>query len=127
MIARGCMASWLFNDPYTRPVIIGMHEPCLSVCSGNDARSAKSPLAGGDAKSASKSSRREMYMQSNLKDALETLVDECGGLSVVLDALAEVCHDKSEHLQSNWGDKNTAKAWSEAGGRIAKLASKIDL
>jgi hypothetical protein len=65
-------------------------------------------------------------MDTELQQQLETVVDE-HTLSSVLDNLALVCFAKSEHLQANWQDKNTAAAWDKAGGMIAKLASKIDV
>ncbi len=65
-------------------------------------------------------------MNTNLQELLETMVDE-HGLAVVLDALAMVAFEKAEHARANWQDRRTAEAWEDAGGRIAKLASKCDL
>jgi hypothetical protein len=65
-------------------------------------------------------------MDRDLQQLLETFIDD-GSLSAVLDNLAMVCFAKAAHLQSNWQDGTSAKAWDDAGGMIAKLASKIDL
>jgi hypothetical protein len=62
-----------------------------------------------------------------LQQKLEVLLDENGRLAAIGDALAMVCFAKSEHLKSTWHDKLTASAWSDAGGRIVKLASKLDI
>ena len=45
---------------------------------------------------------------------LEMLVDE-NGLDNVIDALADVCGLKADHIRSNWQDLETAKAWDRAG------------
>lgn len=48
-----------------------------------------------------------------LQDALESLIDG-HGLYAVTDALAQVCHDKAEHLRGNWQDAAAAKRWARA-------------
>lgn len=52
---------------------------------------------------------------------LEALVDSWS-LASVLDALADICHGKSEHVRSNWQDTSLAKQWSLAA-TVANRAS----
>jgi hypothetical protein len=57
-------------------------------------------------------------------EALEKLVD-ASTLATVLEALAEVCHEKAEHLRVNWQDSGMAVAWTRAGNRIQATANTI--
>lgn len=59
------------------------------------------------------------------KHLLEALVDRMS-LSVVLEALAEVCHEKAEHLRSEWQDSLTASWWDDKGNRIERVRGKAD-
>lgn len=53
--------------------------------------------------------------------ALEVLVDMVG-VRHTLDLLAEACHDKAEHIRSNWQDKHTAAAWTQAAVRVKQCS-----
>lgn len=53
---------------------------------------------------------------------VEQLIDEVG-LQTVLDAMAIVCNEKSEHIASNWGDKPLAGQWGNTAGDVAFLAA----
>ena len=55
-----------------------------------------------------------------LKDAIETLIDE-NRLSVVLDAIAEVCREKADHIRTNWQNVPTAREWDRTAKRIESL------
>ena len=59
------------------------------------------------------------------KVLLEEMIDH-GYLCNVLDALSEVCHEKSDHLASAWGDAPAAKAWTKAAKRIESLSARTD-
>lgn len=59
------------------------------------------------------------------KQQLEALVDRMS-LSVVLEALAEICHEKAEHLRSEWQDSMTASWWDDKGNRIERVRGKAD-
>lgn len=54
---------------------------------------------------------------------LEAAID---GFSLVevLEALADICHGKAEHLESNWQDSATAKEWTKAAGLLASATVK---
>ena len=58
-------------------------------------------------------------------DALEAMVDG-NHLANVLDALAEVCHAKAEHLGHNWQDEEAMAAWDGAAVKIEKLSAITD-
>lgn len=64
-----------------------------------------------------------MTMQ-NLKDKLESLIDS-NSVATVLEAMSQICYEKSLHIQENWQDKSTAKHWDKAGNDISKLQDKI--
>lgn len=56
-------------------------------------------------------------------DQLESLIDK-HGLSQVLTAIEDICNGKAEHIESNWQDSATARAWSKASKRV-ELANNI--
>jgi hypothetical protein len=64
--------------------------------------------------------------EPTLEDELEELVDT-NSLAEVLDALAQVCYEKAEHLRGNWQDRDTAAHWDKAGGKIDALGSTVDV
>lgn len=51
---------------------------------------------------------------------LEMLIDE-HNLDVVLDGLASICHEKAEHVRSNWQDKAGARAWTANAKAIERI------
>jgi hypothetical protein len=58
-----------------------------------------------------------------LLEQLEQLIDQ-NSLQTVLDTLADVCHEKAEHLQSNWQDTFTANLWTCRAKTISKVAGR---
>jgi len=62
------------------------------------------------------------------KEMLETLEDmvDSGSIGDVLETLIELCHEKAEHLRSNWGDDAEAKAWERDGRKIGRLIGKLE-
>jgi hypothetical protein len=65
-----------------------------------------------------------MARVEQLADHVEQAVDGAS-LHDVLEALVLVCHAKAEHLESNWGDADAARAWTRAAGYIEKAASRV--
>lgn len=55
---------------------------------------------------------------------LELLVDRVG-LSSVVDALAQLCGEKAEHLRVNWQDKESAKVWNADGSKLSTIIVKL--
>lgn len=60
------------------------------------------------------------------KAIIEQLIDETS-LQTVLDALAEVCEEKAEHVSTNWQDPALAGWWARRGHLIAGTAFKCGL
>jgi hypothetical protein len=57
------------------------------------------------------------------KEQLEALLDKTS-LHEVLDMLSEICSEKQEHVQTNWQDKNLAKAWGRCAYSTAACANE---
>ena len=55
---------------------------------------------------------------------LERLLDGRGVVGA-LEALAEVCRAKAEHLRVNWQDEAGAKGWDRDAGGIEALAGRM--
>ena len=62
----------------------------------------------------------------DMERELETLVDMYD-VRLVLEALAQVCDEKCDHIAKNWQDYTTAKVWGETARLIEKLADRIDV
>lgn len=65
----------------------------------------------------------KVKLNASAQLALEVLID-AHGLSKVLEALATICHGKAEHLESNWQDAITAKAWTRAAGMLETVSCR---
>lgn len=57
-------------------------------------------------------------------EALEAMVDSAT-LAEVLEALADICHEKADHLRVNWQDSGMAVVWDRAGGRVQTLSQVV--
>jgi hypothetical protein len=55
---------------------------------------------------------------------LEILVDSYG-VKAVLEALAQVCREKADHIRTNWQDQATAEVWEQNADRIDVAAMKV--
>jgi hypothetical protein len=61
------------------------------------------------------------------EDQLESLVDQYG-VYYVLEALANVCTDKAEHLVENWQERQSSpyvRAWVRAANKIYSLSCQL--
>lgn len=58
------------------------------------------------------------------KGKLEDLVDDYTVLEV-LNALVDICHEKSEHFEANWQDKSGAHYWFKLGGLVRQCAIRV--
>lgn len=63
-------------------------------------------------------------MTHNDKETLELIIDQ-HGLAGIFDAIADICHEKASHIESNWQDRLTARAWDSAGKKTAKLSHNV--
>ncbi len=58
------------------------------------------------------------------RDTLESLIDQ-HTLADVLTALANICHEKADHLQGNWQDISAARMWTQTAKKVETLSSKL--
>lgn len=56
-----------------------------------------------------------------IAEQLEAMIDSIG-LAKLLDTIAIVCLEKSEHVLTNWQDKTLAKQWSNAYQAVVKCS-----
>ena len=59
-------------------------------------------------------------------DSLEAMV-AASTLATVVDALAEVCYMKADHIRQNWQDNITSRPWDVAAGKLVKLVAGLDI
>ncbi|GGG61054.1 hypothetical protein [Hymenobacter glacieicola] len=57
-----------------------------------------------------------------IKDLLEQIIDSAS-LAELLEAASEVCHEKADHLETNWQSYVEADRWSNAAEAISRIAS----
>ena len=60
------------------------------------------------------------------KVMLETSIDSFS-LADVLEAIAEICREKAQHLSENWQDERTARLWEHAANRVERCAVSPDV
>jgi len=60
-----------------------------------------------------------------LRDAIEALVDK-SSVGDVLDALSDVCMDKSYHIRELWQGESLARSWARDAKRIDQCAGKVE-
>jgi hypothetical protein len=53
------------------------------------------------------------------KLSLESLIDSTS-LREVLDAIADICAEKADHIRCNWQDEATARPWADCGQRLQR-------
>ena len=54
---------------------------------------------------------------------LEQLIDK-SSLECVLANIAQICIEKSHHVESNWQDRRLARLWEKAARAVDKLSEK---
>jgi hypothetical protein len=68
-----------------------------------------------------------MAQVTDMVETLEKLVDsQQDGLLHVLTALEIMCGEKAAHIVHNWQDRDTARPWRSAEGKLGKLAHEIE-
>lgn len=58
------------------------------------------------------------------KTELEFIVDRCS-LARVLEALAEICSEKADHIRTNWQDHATARPWDAAERKLSHIKVEV--
>lgn len=56
---------------------------------------------------------------ATLKADMEKAIDDMS-VSIVLQALAEICHEKAEHVRAEWQDETTARWWERKAALVEK-------
>ena len=64
-------------------------------------------------------------MKANKLDLEDTI--DLDGLSETLEKIGNICFEKSEHLETNWQDEKSAKAWKAAALLIHATSRKVQL
>jgi hypothetical protein len=57
------------------------------------------------------------------KDLLERMIDESSWAGV-LESLAEIAHEKAEHIRSTWQDDAMAAQWDQAGKAVTRAKDR---
>lgn len=60
---------------------------------------------------------------SNVADELEQILDS-SNLPAILEALAQICHEKAEHIRENWQDEPLARKWNRAGKALETTSTR---
>ena len=55
---------------------------------------------------------------------LEAIIDK-NSLHEVLNALADICAQKADHIQSSYQDKPLAKTWMKASKKLTELEDDV--
>lgn len=63
-------------------------------------------------------------MNVTIGEQLEGIIDH-GNVANLLEAVAHVCTEKSEHVSANWQDAHLARAWSATADKILKCAAGL--
>jgi methylaspartate ammonia-lyase len=58
--------------------------------------------------------------------ALEKLIDK-NGLHAFMEGVAQIAMEKAEHVQANYSDRITAKAWQKCSEYLSKVADSEHL
>lgn len=65
-----------------------------------------------------------MTRQRTIIHKLESIVDTYS-LREVLDALAEMCREKAQHVTENWQDTTLAETWGSAADEVQSAADNV--
>ena len=64
-------------------------------------------------------------MKQDKQDQLEIEFIDKEGLSSTLEAIADICLAKAEHIKENWQDHNTARAWESIYNKMNHALATI--
>jgi len=59
------------------------------------------------------------------KDDLEKIIDN-RGLKSVIDTIAQICHDKAQHVRENQQDERRAKLWEKDAKHLERAHLKLE-
>jgi hypothetical protein len=55
---------------------------------------------------------------------LEDMIDTTSVVELI-EAIAEICQDKEEHINVNWQDDKLARHWRDAARKLNEVSTKI--
>lgn len=55
------------------------------------------------------------------RDAIEAMIDKTS-VHELLQAIAQICYAKADHIRDNWQDEVTAKCWERDAHRVERAA-----
>jgi hypothetical protein len=61
-------------------------------------------------------------LATELSDTLEDVLDRTNP-SIVVEMLADICHEKAAHILEMWQDPNLAQDWEKAGTYLNRVAN----
>jgi len=59
-----------------------------------------------------------------LKFRVEELIDATS-IEAIFSAMADICHEKAEHIQASYSDLTLARYWRKKGNKIEQYAGMI--
>ena len=62
-----------------------------------------------------------MILDQEQQEQLEIEFVDKFGIEDVLDALAEICLGKAEHLYTNWQDREAGNHWNKVAGQLMDM------
>lgn len=63
-------------------------------------------------------------MDSTNRNILEAMIDSYG-VEMTLSTLAQLCHEKAEHIRENWQDEILARDWERKGNKVQNVADSL--
>ena len=66
-----------------------------------------------------------MSTPTETADEIEQIIDATS-VAQLLELIAGICHEKAEHLRSNWQDNTSARCWERDAAKLLALAIKLE-
>lgn len=60
----------------------------------------------------------------SVQDQLEGLIDKTSLEHIVI-LLTNICHEKADHVRTNWQDERLAKSWEKDAKTLDSISGKI--
>lgn len=65
-------------------------------------------------------------LNQNERDQIESIID-ANSVKALLEALSDICGEKSEHVAANWQDATTARVWAYAAGVTGVASTDVNV
>ncbi len=57
---------------------------------------------------------------------IEAMIDRAS-VADILHIIADICHEKEDHIRANWQDNHYANEWKRTGRAVCVLANKTQV